>query len=160
MDILCLLFNKNLKKKLWKWEAIYKVIFKAGTRLPIGGKIGERIEPRGDLGRRKGGHRWARFARPYFSYLTPFFAFFPLCAAWSQAKLRGSQRRFPPRYVGNTFFRLSRVLFKVLWINVLKDLYKCTLSGAIKSPSVRSSWENLIRFFKIAMVSVSFSQKF
>ena len=32
-------------------------------------------------------HRWARFARRYFSCLTPFFAFFPHCRAWSQAIL-------------------------------------------------------------------------
>ena len=30
------------------------------------------------------GHRWARFARRYFS---PFFAFFPHCGAWSQASI-------------------------------------------------------------------------
>ena len=29
--------------------------------------------------------RSACFARRYFSYLTPFFAFFPQCGAWSQA---------------------------------------------------------------------------
>ena len=33
------------------------------------------------------GHRWARFARQHFSYLTPFFAFFPHCGAWSQASI-------------------------------------------------------------------------
>ena len=31
------------------------------------------------------GHRLARFFRRHFSYLTPFFAFFPQCRAWSQA---------------------------------------------------------------------------
>ena len=31
------------------------------------------------------GHRSARFFRRYFSYLTPFFAFFPDCGAWSRA---------------------------------------------------------------------------
>ena len=31
------------------------------------------------------GHRWAHFARRYFSYLTSFFASFPHCGAWSQA---------------------------------------------------------------------------
>ena len=55
-------------------------------------KIGERTELKGSL--RKGkcgaalspspGHRSARFLRRY-SYLTPFFAFFPLCGAWSRA---------------------------------------------------------------------------
>ena len=46
-------------------------------------KIGEQSEPRGSLLRGKGwlspssGNRSARFARRYFSYLTPFFAFFP-----------------------------------------------------------------------------------
>ena len=30
------------------------------------------------------GYHLARFARRYFSYLTPFFAFFPHCGAWSQ----------------------------------------------------------------------------
>ena len=33
------------------------------------------------------GHRWARFGRQHFSYLTPFFAFFPHCGAWSQASI-------------------------------------------------------------------------
>jgi len=37
----------------------------------------ERNEPRGSLGR--------GFARRYFSYLTPFFAFFPHFGDWSQA---------------------------------------------------------------------------
>ena len=48
-------------------------------------QIGERSEPRGSLRREKGGtalspspgHLSARFFRRYFSYLTPFFAFFP-----------------------------------------------------------------------------------
>ena len=31
-------------------------------------------------------NRSARFARRYFSYLTAFFAFFPHCVAWSQAR--------------------------------------------------------------------------
>ena len=33
-------------------------------------------------------YRSARFARRYFSYLTPFFAFFPHYGAWSQASWR------------------------------------------------------------------------
>ena len=56
-------------------------------------KIGERSEPRGSLRRGKcgaalspsPGHRSARFFRRYFSYLTPFFAFFPHCGACSWA---------------------------------------------------------------------------
>ena len=52
-----------------------------GTRPRIGGKrrkkIGERREPRGSLGREKCG-----------TYLTPFFAFFPNCGAWSQGEPR------------------------------------------------------------------------
>ena len=56
-------------------------------------KIGERNEPRGSLRREKGGaalfpspgHPSARFFRRYFSYLTPFFAFFSHCGAWSRA---------------------------------------------------------------------------
>ena len=59
-------------------------------------KIGERSEPRGSLRRGKcgaalspsPGHRSARFFRRYFSYLTPFFAFFPYCGAWSRTKDR------------------------------------------------------------------------
>ena len=35
-------------------------------------KIGKQSESRGSPG-----HRWAHFARQYFSYLTPFLAFFP-----------------------------------------------------------------------------------
>ena len=31
------------------------------------------------------GHPSARFFRRYFSYLTPFYAFFPHCGAWSRA---------------------------------------------------------------------------
>ena len=42
---------------------------------------------------------------------------------------RGTQRRFPPKYI-ETPFRLPRVLL---------DLYKCILSGPIKFISVRSS---------------------
>ena len=56
-------------------------------------KIGEQSEPRGSLRRGKcgaalspsPGHRSARFLRRYFSYLTPFFAFFLHCGAWSRA---------------------------------------------------------------------------
>ena len=56
-------------------------------------KIGERSEPRGSLRRGKcgtalspsPGHRSARFFRRHFSYLTPIFAFFPHCGAWSRA---------------------------------------------------------------------------
>ena len=48
---------------------------------------------RGSLRRRKcgaalspsPGHRSARLLRRYFSYLTPLFAFFPHCGAWSRA---------------------------------------------------------------------------
>ena len=55
-------------------------------------KIGERSEPRGSLRREKGGaalspspdHSSARFFRRYFFYLTPFFAFFSHCGAWSR----------------------------------------------------------------------------
>ena len=41
--------------------------------------LGEKGKNRRSLGRGKGGpvFRWARFAHRYFSYLTPFFAFFP-----------------------------------------------------------------------------------
>ena len=56
-------------------------------------KIGERSELRGSLRRGKGGaalspspgHPSARFFRRYFFYLTPFFAIFPHCGAWSRA---------------------------------------------------------------------------
>ena len=56
-------------------------------------KIGERSEPRGSLRRERGGaalspspgHASVRFFRRYFSYLTPFLAFFPHCGAWSRA---------------------------------------------------------------------------
>ena len=77
-----------------------------GQDSPLGEKIGERSEPRGNLGRRKGwsplGGRWARFARPYFSFLTPFVALFAHCGAWYQAKIRGTQRWFPPKRTENT----------------------------------------------------------
>ena len=54
--------------------------------------MGERSEPIGSLRREKGGaslspspgHPSAHFLRRYFSFLTPFFAFFPHCGAWSQ----------------------------------------------------------------------------
>ena len=62
-----------------------------GPDSQLGEKVGERSEPRGNLGRRKQG------------YFTPFFAFFPHYGAWSQAKIRGNQRRFPPKCVENTF---------------------------------------------------------
>ena len=59
-------------------------------------EIGERSEPRGSLGRVKGGgtsvtlspstgHLSARLARRYFYYLTSSLPFFPSCGAWSQA---------------------------------------------------------------------------
>ena len=55
--------------------------------------MGERSEPIGSLRREKGGaslspspgHPSAHFLRRYFSFLTPFFAFFPHCGAWSRA---------------------------------------------------------------------------
>ena len=56
-------------KKPWKRESIYEAIFKPGTRFPIGGKIGERSEPRGNLGRRKGGHLWAAAGLPSLSHI-------------------------------------------------------------------------------------------
>ena len=40
------------------------------------------------------GYRLARFAGQYFSYLTPFFAFFPHCVACEQQTHSG--RRFSP----------------------------------------------------------------
>ena len=56
-------------------------------------KIGEQSELRGSLRRGKcgaglsssPGNPLARFFRRYFSYLTPFFAFFSHCGAWSRA---------------------------------------------------------------------------
>ena len=78
---------------------------KPGPDSPLGKKIGERSKPRGNLGRRKAaplGGRWARFARPHFSFLTPFVALFPHYGAWYQAKIRGTQRRFPPKRIENT----------------------------------------------------------
>ena len=52
-----------------------------------GSALGEKGKNRCSLGRGKGGpdFRRARFAHRYFSYLTPFFAFFPHCGAWSLA---------------------------------------------------------------------------
>ena len=52
-----------------------------------GSALGEKGKNRRSLGRGKGGPdiRWARFAHRYFSYLTPFFSFFPHCGAWSLA---------------------------------------------------------------------------
>ena len=51
-------------------------------------RIDKRSQLRGSLGRGKGGvHHLAHFDRLYFSYLTPFFPFFPHCGAWSQANL-------------------------------------------------------------------------
>ena len=50
--------------------------------------ISKRSQLRGSLGRGKGGvHHLAHFDRLYFSYLTPFFPFFPHYGAWSQANL-------------------------------------------------------------------------
>ena len=46
---------------------------------------GERISSALRILRR---YRSARLARRYFSYLTPFFAFFPYYGAWSQASWR------------------------------------------------------------------------
>ena len=56
MGIHCMLFYQNLKKTVEGRVYIYEAIFKPGTRLPIGGKIGEQSEPRDNLRRRKGGH--------------------------------------------------------------------------------------------------------
>ena len=54
--------------------------------LGLGSALGERGKKsawakkknrRGSESRGSPGHRWSRFARQYFSYLTPFFASFP-----------------------------------------------------------------------------------
>ena len=50
-------------------------------------------------GKRAPGNRSARFARRYFFYLTPFFAFFPHGGAWSQANSKATFTRL----VGVTF---------------------------------------------------------
>ena len=51
-------------------------------------RISKQSQLRGSLGRGKGGvHRLAHFDRLYFSYLTPFFPFFPQCGVGSQANL-------------------------------------------------------------------------
>ena len=50
-------------------------------------------------GKRVPGNRSARFARPYFFYFTPFFAFFPNGGAWSQANSKATFTRL----VGVTF---------------------------------------------------------
>ena len=50
-----------------------------------------------------------------------------LSAGPKESIFRGTQRRFPPKYI-KKFFRLSRVLL---------DLLKCILRGAIKFVSVR-----------------------
>ena len=49
-----------------------------GPDSPIGGKIGERSEPRGNLRKRKGSHLWAaaRLA-PIFFVFDPVFCPFP-----------------------------------------------------------------------------------
>ena len=69
-------------------------------------KIGQQSEPRGSLLRGKGGggsatlspspgNRSAPFARRYFSYLTPFFAFPPPppCGSWSHATIQSKDVR-------------------------------------------------------------------
>ena len=50
-----------------------------------GSALGAKGKYRRSLGRGKGGldFRRARFAHRYLSSLTPFFAFFPHCGAWS-----------------------------------------------------------------------------
>ena len=50
-------------------------------------------------GKRAPGNRSARFARRYFFYFTPFFAFFPYGGAWSQANSKATFTRL----VGVTF---------------------------------------------------------
>ena len=50
-------------------------------------------------GKRAPGNRSARFARRYFFYFTPFFAFFPHGGAWSQANSKATFTRL----VGVTF---------------------------------------------------------
>ena len=50
------------------------------------GAVGEKPRGKGDAALSPSpGHRSSRFARRCFFYLTPFFAFFPYCGAWSQA---------------------------------------------------------------------------
>ena len=44
-------------------------------------------------------HRWARFARRYFSHLTPFFAFFHHCGAWSQATIISRGKAYFMRFL-------------------------------------------------------------
>ena len=80
----------------WEGHFVYRCQFSLGPGSAVGKKekkIGEQSEPRGSLRRGKcgaalspsPGHRSARFLRRYFSYLTPFFAFFSHCGAWSRA---------------------------------------------------------------------------
>ena len=79
----------TLEKNPWKGESIYEFIFKPGTRLPIGGKIGERSEPRGNLGRRKGGHLWAAAGlAPIFFVFDPVLPFSPTAHAEPGTRLK------------------------------------------------------------------------
>ena len=63
---------------------------------------------------------------------------------------RGTQRRFPPKYVENTIQAIQKLLL---------DLWKCIRSGATKFLSVRSSQGNL-SLFEITRASVFFSENF
>ena len=63
---------------------------------------------------------------------------------------RGTQRRFPPKYVENTIQAIQKLLL---------DLWKCIRCGATKFLSVRSSQGNL-SLFEITRASVLFFRKF
>ena len=63
-----------------QWEKRRKKSASEASREAVwrGGKCGATLSP-------SPGHRSAHFLRRYFSYLTPFFAFFSHCGAWSRA---------------------------------------------------------------------------
>ena len=63
--------------------------------------------------------------------------------------IRSTPRRFPPKFIENTFFKLSRVLL---------DIQKCILGGAIKFVSVRST-QGKLSLFEISRDSVLFPRK-
>ena len=85
-------------------------------------------------GKRAPGNRSARFARRYFFYLTPFFAFFPHGGAWSQA----NSKAIFTRLVGVTFIgAVTEALTitrgkrgEVRWAGYLESFSLSSLQGA------------------------------
>ena len=90
-------------------------------------------------GKRAPGNRSARFARRYFFYFTPFFAFFPHGGAWSQANSKATFTRLVGvNFIGAVTEALTITRGKhggVRWAGHLESFSIISLPGA---PSLKN----------------------